>query len=47
MLVAAVRRSRSAGLGAGKEPSSLLHRLIPHALIARQSAAAPKPAERT
>jgi LacI family transcriptional regulator, galactose operon repressor len=38
MLVAAVRGGRR-----GQEP---LHRLIPHALIARQSAAAPKPAER-
>jgi LacI family transcriptional regulator, galactose operon repressor len=39
MLVAAVRGSR-------KGPERL-HRLIPHALISRQSAAAPKPAERT
>jgi LacI family transcriptional regulator, galactose operon repressor len=40
LLVTAVRRSRR---GAG-EPNPRLQRLIPHALISRQSAAAPKPA---
>jgi LacI family transcriptional regulator len=39
--------SRPAGLGAGTGPSNRLHRLIPHSLISRRSAAAPTPAGRT
>jgi len=36
------RASRSEGLGAGMEPSNRVYRLIAHALIARESAAAPR-----
>ncbi|HEV2271391.1 MAG TPA: LacI family DNA-binding transcriptional regulator [Steroidobacteraceae bacterium] len=59
MLVVAVRGGLTAlkrrvpaheartGTPAGKDGQDLLHRLIPHALIARESAAAPKLAART